>query len=84
MFFAGLLLPLAHWLPVNTVERILLVVSVILVLIVELLNSSVEAVADRVGYEHHELAGRQKILLLQRFLLAWGSGSMFGVLFVSH
>lgn len=34
--------------------------SVILVVIVELLNSAIEAVVDRIGYEHHELSGRAK------------------------
>ncbi|USD40993.1 diacylglycerol kinase [Vibrio sp. SCSIO 43135] len=54
------LIPLAFWLDVSQVERILLIVTVLLVMLVELLNSAVEAVVDRVGTEHHELAGRAK------------------------
>ncbi|MEQ1557542.1 MAG: diacylglycerol kinase [Methyloglobulus sp.] len=52
--------PLALWLGNTTVEKLLLVGSMVLVLLVELLNSAVEAVVDRVGLEHHELSGRAK------------------------
>ncbi len=52
--------PLAFWLTNNNIERVLLIASVVLVMIVELLNSAVEAVVDRVGVEYHELAGRAK------------------------
>lgn len=51
---------LALWLDVSTLERIMLIGSVVLVVIVELLNSAIEAVVDRIGYEHHELSGRAK------------------------
>ena len=52
--------PLAFWLTADNIERVLLIGSVVLVLLVELLNSAVEAVVDRVGLEHHELSGRAK------------------------
>jgi diacylglycerol kinase (ATP) len=52
--------PLAWWLTANHIERVLLIGSLVLVLLVELLNSAVEAVVDRVGFEHHELSGRAK------------------------
>jgi diacylglycerol kinase (ATP) len=52
--------PLAMWLGQTTVEKLLLIGSVVLVVLVELLNSAVEAVVDRVGLEHHELSGRAK------------------------
>lgn len=52
--------PLALWLGESAIEIVLLIGSVILVLLVELLNSAVEAVVDRVGFEHHELSGRAK------------------------
>lgn len=55
-----LFLPIAFLLEVSTVERILMVASLIVVLIVELLNSAVECAVDRVGFEHNELAGRAK------------------------
>lgn len=48
------------FLPVGTVEKVLLVGSVAIVVIVELLNSAIEAVVDRVGAEWHELSGRAK------------------------
>ncbi|MCK9607615.1 MAG: diacylglycerol kinase [Methylomonas sp.] len=52
--------PLALWLGETAIEMVLLIGSVVLVLLVELLNSAVEAVVDRVGFEHHELSGRAK------------------------
>lgn len=52
--------PLAIWLGETAMEKVLLIGSVVLVLLVELLNSAVEAVVDRVGFEHHELSGRAK------------------------
>jgi diacylglycerol kinase (ATP) len=52
--------PLAIWLGQTPVERLLLIGSVILVLLVELLNSAIEAIVDRVGLERHELSGRAK------------------------
>ncbi len=54
------LAPLALWLGRNGVERALLFGSLVLVLIVELLNSAIEAVVDRIGKEHHKLSGRAK------------------------
>jgi diacylglycerol kinase (ATP) len=52
--------PLALWLDCTIIEKLLMIGSVVLVLLVELLNSAVEAVVDRVGFEHHELSGRAK------------------------
>jgi len=57
-----ILLPTALLLPVTTLERIALVGCVLLVLIVELLNSAVEAAIDRVSTEHHPISGRGKDL----------------------
>ena len=54
------LIPLALWLGENGTERALLVMAWVLVLIVELINSAIEAVVDRFGAERHELAGRAK------------------------
>ena len=54
--------PLAVWLGDDGIERALLIASLLLVLIVELVNSAVETVVDRVGAEHHELSGRAKNL----------------------
>ena len=52
--------PLALWLGKTAVETLLLIGSVVLVLLVELLNSAIEAAVDRVGPEIHELSGRAK------------------------
>ena len=56
------LAPTGYFLASTAIERVLLVGSLLLVLIVELLNSALEAVVDRVGTEHHELSGRAKDL----------------------
>ncbi|WPC73097.1 diacylglycerol kinase [Vibrio porteresiae] len=57
------LLPLAGaslLFPVSKAEHVALIASLVLVMIVELLNSAIEAVVDRIGSEHHELSGRAK------------------------
>ena len=59
---AAFFLPLGLWLGDSGVERALLTGSVLLVPVVELLNSAVEAVVDRIGPERHELSGRAKDL----------------------
>ena len=58
LFFV--LAPLGYWLGENGIERALLIGSLFLVLIVELLNSAIEAVVDRFGGELHKLSGRAK------------------------
>jgi len=55
-----LLFPAALWLGQTPLERLLLVASCVFVLVVELLNSAIEAAIDRVGEEQHELSGRAK------------------------
>lgn len=57
----GLILtPVAFWLAQNHIELILLLMTIFLVWMAELANSSVEAVVDRTGSEKHELSGRAK------------------------
>ncbi|KMQ80647.1 Diacylglycerol kinase [Candidatus Burkholderia pumila] len=59
---AAILLPCSLFVPVAPVERVALIASVLLVLIIELLNSSVEAAIDRISLERHELSRRAKDL----------------------
>jgi diacylglycerol kinase (ATP) len=73
-----ILAPLGWWLGESGVERALLVGSMLLVLSIELLNSAIEAVIERYGPEHHELAGRAKdmgsaavFVLMMNVLLCW-------------
>ena len=54
------MIPLALWLGDDAIEKALMIGSVLLVLVVELLNSAIEAVVDRIGTERHELSGRAK------------------------
>ena len=57
-----LLFPLALWVGKTGLERALLTGTLLLILVVELLNSAIEAVVDRIGAELHELSGRAKDL----------------------
>ena len=57
-----LLFPIGYFLGRTAVERTLLIGCFLLVLIVELLNSAIEAAIDRHGHDHHELSGRAKDL----------------------
>ena len=75
----AILAPLGWWLGETGVERALLVGSGMLVLSIELLNSSIEAVIERYGPEFHELAGRAKdmgsaavFVMMLNVLLVWG------------
>ena len=60
VLLAVVLVPLGLWLGQSGVERALLVGSVLLVLVVELLNSAIEATVDRVSLDDHSLAKRAK------------------------
>lgn len=55
-----IMVPAALWLGQTAVERSLLIGSCLVVIIVELLNSAIEAVVDRIGSDMHELSGRAK------------------------
>ena len=79
VYLMVVLAPLGLWLGDTGVERVLLVGSGLLVLGIELLNSAIEAVIERYGAEHHELAGRAKdmgsaavFVLMMNVLLTWG------------
>ena len=60
LLFTCVALPLGVWLGRSGVERALLAAPVLLILIVELLNSAIEATVDRIGLERHVLAGLAK------------------------
>ncbi len=79
VLLAAILVPAAFALPASAVERALLVGSVVLVMIVELLNSSIEAAVDRIGFERHSLAKRAKdigsaavLVALLLLVVVWG------------
>ena len=69
---AAILIPCGLVVPVDPVSRVLLLGSVLLVLIVELLNSSVEAAIDRISLERHELSRRAKDLGSAAVMVALG------------
>ena len=77
---AAIMFPFTVFLDVSTLERIALIGVLALVLIVELLNSAVEATIDRIGVERHELSGRAKdlgsaavFISLTMVVFVWGS-----------
>ncbi|HDK37524.1 MAG TPA: diacylglycerol kinase [Thiolapillus brandeum] len=74
-----LIVPLGLWLGQSGVERALLLGSWLLVPLVEMLNSAIEAVVDRIGPERHELSGQAKdigsaavFLAISLFVCVWG------------
>jgi diacylglycerol kinase (ATP) len=78
VWLALLLIPSSFLLPVPWLGRALMIASVLLVLVVELLNSAIEAVVDRVGLENHRLAKRAKdigsaavLVALLNVLVVW-------------
>ncbi|MGI6656831.1 MAG: diacylglycerol kinase [Desulfobulbus sp.] len=73
------LLPLGCWLGDSNVERALLVASLLLLLLVEILNTSIEVVVNRISTDRHELSGLAKdlgstavALAILNALLVWG------------
>jgi diacylglycerol kinase (ATP) len=60
VFLAIVLIPLALYLGKTSIEKALMIASVLLVMIVELLNSAIEAAVDHTSTEHHALAKRAK------------------------
>jgi len=79
VYLTVILAPAALWLSHDAIERVLLIGTLLLVLVMELANSAIEAVIERYGPEHHELAGRAKdmgsaavFVLMLNVLLCWG------------
>ena len=79
VYLLAIMGPLALWLGADGIERALLLGSCLMVLAAELLNSAIEAVIERYGSEHHELAGRAKdmgsaavFVTMMNVLLTWG------------
>lgn len=70
VLLAAALIPLALWLPVSGLGKALMIASVLLVLAVELINSAIEAVVDRVSLDRHTLSKRAKDLGSAAVLLA--------------
>jgi diacylglycerol kinase (ATP) len=78
VWLAVVLLPLGYFLGESSIEKVLMITPIFVVLIVEMLNSAVEAVVDRIGTEKHELSGFAKdvasaavALSLILFLVTW-------------
>jgi len=79
VWLALILVPLAFWMPASAIGKVLMVGSVLLVLIVELLNSAIEAAIDRISLEKHLLSKRAKdigsaavLIALLNVAITWG------------
>ena len=79
VFLSIVVIPLAFYLGYSAVTRVLMIGSVLLVMIVELINSSIEATVDHTSIEHHPLAKRAKdigsaavFLALLNVFVVWG------------
>jgi diacylglycerol kinase (ATP) len=70
VWLALLLVPIALWLPASGIGHALMIGSVLLVLIVELVNSAIEAAVDRISLDRHRLAKRAKDIGSAAVLLA--------------
>lgn len=62
IYLSIILVPLALWLGPTTLAKVIMLFSWLCVIVVELINSAIEAVVDRISLEHHELSGRAKDL----------------------
>lgn len=80
---AVILIPLALYLEPGAIGRSLMIASVLLVLVVELLNSAVEAVADRISLENHDLIKRAKDMGSAAVLIALANVAIIWLLFLT-
>jgi diacylglycerol kinase (ATP) len=69
---AVIVIPVGLWLGHNGVERALLVAPALLILVVELINSAIEATVDRIGFERHTLAGLAKDISSAAVFMSFG------------
>ncbi|WP_394192446.1 diacylglycerol kinase [Pseudoalteromonas atlantica] len=86
-----ILLPLSFWLAQSLQHWVILIVSFLFLLIVELLNSAIEALTDRVGVEYHVLSGRAKdiasaavTLALIVLFIVWAAAGYEKVITLMH
>jgi len=82
MILAAVLVPLGLWLGRTGLERALLVASVLFVLVVELLNSAVEATVDRISFDNHRLAKRAKDIGSAAVMLALATAASVWLLVI--
>lgn len=78
VILAAILIPLVFFLPVTNTGRALMIAAVLLVMVVELINSAIEATVDRISIERHPLAKRAKdigsaavLIALLNVILVW-------------
>ena len=79
VIFAVIILPIPFWLDTSPVEKVLMIACIMLVLIVELINSAIESITDRVSTEQHPLSkdakdmgGAAVLLSIINLFTVWG------------
>lgn len=80
---AAVAIPLALWLPVGNLGKAMMIGSILLVLIVELVNSAIEATVDRISLEDHDLAKRAKDIGSAAVLVSLANASIVWALVLS-
>jgi len=75
------LLPFSFWIGTTATQRALLIISALLIFIVELLNSAIETLVNRVGTEMHELSGRSKDMGSAAVMISLiSAGAVWGII----
>jgi diacylglycerol kinase (ATP) len=79
IYLSAVLIPLTFWLPATQLGKAMMIGSVLLVIMVELLNSAIEATVDRISLDNHNLAKRAKdigssavLVSLLNVVIVWG------------
>ena len=75
-------IPIAVFIAPDTVSRALMIASILVVLIVELLNTAIESVVDRVGLRHHDLAKKAKDTASAAVLVALANAVIVWIIFL--
>ena len=77
---AVVLIPVAFFLPISVLEKLVLVQSILFVLLTEILNSAIEAAVDRFGPEIHPLVGRAKDMGSAAVMIALAAAALSWIL----
>ena len=83
LILAAIFLPLAFWIGDTALERAVLIGALMVVLIVELLNSAIEATVDRISFENHRLAKRAKDIGSAAVMLALFNAALVWILILA-
>jgi len=82
LLVAAIAIPVALWLPLDRIGKIMMIGSIVLVLIVELINTAIEATVDRISYDPHHLAKRAKDIASLAVLISIFNAAMIWLLVI--